>query len=458
MASLIDDLFKTKISRRSLVLGSGVLVASAALDKSGLAKLSNIILPTPAYAYADEYIQLTDPEVCLYDAQGNFSGQFTITNIHSEDNTIKSIELLNREQNTTISFDQSTPFTLTSGQSKTINFTGKTVNSSGLQFKASDIRVNYSAVIPILYTTKYAVRIYGIKHDVDRNGNKLGLTFGPATSSDYRNTFVSHTPTGSTDSGNQHRCLHEDSWEDVVYWSKTDPYVYEQCLENGCTHGVELSLNEVIVEKKYEFSGDGAGILLDSIKSSYKVWNGTSADYNNDGGWRASFLRRTLNGSDFCIQQDGEDTISSCAQGAEVLNSDNCLLSCFPTVLRENIVAAAKQTDTVYNDKENSNKVTYDKLWMLSTVEIYENGGSNNYCLRPKEGLQYEHLNLKGVRTNNYGYIASYNEDGKTSYWWTRSSGTFNRGNAYYVVYRGDYNDRSVCYIYNGLAPCFSLS
>lgn len=74
---------------------------------------------------------------------------------------------------------------------------------------------------------KYAVAIYGIGQDVDQNGNTMGITFGPATGADYVNSYKSHTPSGSTASGNAHRCLHDDDWNTIISWNHTDPNVYE---------------------------------------------------------------------------------------------------------------------------------------------------------------------------------------------------------------------------------------
>lgn len=448
-----------KISRRDFFKTSALLAGTAVLSTSGILKISDFLLPSKAYGaaaadYTDDYLKVTAPAVSLYDYQGNFSGSFTITNLNSATTVINSITLSNKEANTSIAFDKSTPFTMTSGEVITVSFTGTTTNDSGAEFKASDINISYSATKPASF--KYAVSLYGIKHDVDQSGNAIGLTFGPAITASYISSYKDHTPSGNTSSGNAHRCIHNDSWEEIITWSKKDPYVYEQCLTNGCTHGIELTLNSTLKYEEYSFTGDGTGMLYYSLKPVYRVWNGSHSSYNNTGGWRASFMRRTLNGSDYCNTVDGSDTISSCTQGATPLTSENCLLSCFPTVLQNNIKAAAKKTDTVYTDTSGNNMTTYDKLWLLSGAEIWQSGAARNHT-RPNEGTQYEYLSSLGVTTSNYSSLKCFLESGSASNWWSRSSYVSNSGYACRVYNSGGWNLSYVYYTYNGCAPCFCL-
>ena len=448
-----------KISRRDFFKTSVLLVGAAALSTPEILKISDFLLPSKAYGaaaadYTDDYLKVTAPAVSLYDYQGNFSGSFTITNLNSAATVINSISLSNKEANTSITFDKSTPFTMTSGEVVTVSFTGTTTNDSGTEFKASDINISYSATKPA--QSKYAVSLYGIKHDVDQSGNAIGLTFGPAIAASYISSYKEHTPSGNTSSGNAHRCIHNDSWEEIITWSKKDPYVYEQCLTNGCTHGVELTLNSTLKRSEYSFTGDGTGILCYSLNSTYRAWNGTSSSYNNTGGWRASFMRRTLNGSDYCNTVDGGNTISSCTQGATPLTSENCLLSCFPTVLQNNIKAAAKKTDTVYNDTSGNNMTTYDKLWLLSGAEIWQSGASTNYA-RPNEGTQYEYLSNLGVASDNYGSLKNYLESGNADFWWSRSSSVSRSSYVCTVNGSGGWRSSHVYRSNIGCAPCFCL-
>lgn len=71
----------------------------------------------------------------------------------------------------------------------------------------------------------YAVCVWGIEHDVDFDGNVMGITFGSAWGFDgggyYERDkeFVSHDPSGLTLSGNVHRCVHDDLWSVISEWN-----------------------------------------------------------------------------------------------------------------------------------------------------------------------------------------------------------------------------------------------
>lgn len=113
---------------------------------------------------------------------------------------------------------------------------------------------------------KYAVAIYGICVDELESG-KAGLTFGPALGESYVQKSKSHNPSGTTEIGNNaHRCVHNDNWKTIIEWNKIDPYVYEQCIEKGCTHSVALSKNTTTTILSEQFdpimeTGDGPSTL-----------------------------------------------------------------------------------------------------------------------------------------------------------------------------------------------------
>ena len=118
---------------------------------------------------------------------------------------------------------------------------------------------------------KYAVAIYGICVDdvVDERTHQVskgGLTFGPALGENYVQSSKSHEPSGETTQGNKHRCVHNDDWEMIIKWNKEDPYVYEQCIKEGCTHSVVLSKNTTTTILSEQFdpikeTGDGPSTL-----------------------------------------------------------------------------------------------------------------------------------------------------------------------------------------------------
>ena len=92
---------------------------------------------------------------------------------------------------------------------------------------------------------KYAVAIYGIGVDEMADRDDAGLTFGPALGENHAKiSKPAHIPSeGKTNNKHAFRCVHNDSWTQIIYWNRVDPYVYEECIVNGCTKSVPLSKN-----------------------------------------------------------------------------------------------------------------------------------------------------------------------------------------------------------------------
>jgi hypothetical protein len=324
------------------------------------------------------------------------------------------------------------------------------------------VKLNYANAISLKNTAydqdtvKYAVALYGISVDTDEDGNTIGLTFGPAsgapgdsilnTYGNYKDAYVSHDPWGTTAKGNAHRCIHDDDWATIIEWGKKDPQVYEQCLYMGTRWKTDGDGN-----------GDGAGVLAKSVGVSYLQWNVQAQvtgeigliDSNN-GGWPASRIRAVLNGADK-YTADGTHTTAegSIVAGTDVasMTADNSFLALFPKELRDVIVAKKVKSDTVREDAINYNKITYDRLWLLSGSEMMEssddydsNGFGTAYTndsyriLRQHEGVgdtrstaAYTRQHDMGISVSSTGSTsyttqkALFNENGTGSWSWTRT-------------------------------------
>ena len=257
----------------------------------------------------------------------------------------------------------------------------------------------YTAEDPEYTKAKYAVTIYDIEADYDENGNVMGLTFGPAIGYDpsVAPGYVSHTPTGTTSSGNEHRCLHNDDWETIIEWNYKDPYVYEQCIGHddtpGCTKSVPLDLSvSKIFGNNEDFAGavgDGPNALELEIRGDPSAngdpydfydnaaWN--PINYNtstgtNYGGWGASRIRAMMNGFDSLTMVKGsyDYTGNYNIFSEEDYVGNDTLFACFPKELRDAIGKRKTRYDSVYYSLTEENlKVSYDKLWLLSPNEIY---------------------------------------------------------------------------------------
>lgn len=298
-------------------------------------------------------------------------------------------------------------------------------------------------------TVRYAVRIIGIGTDTGRDGKPLGLTFGPALGASYATSHVEHSPTGTDATGNAHRCVHADNWETIAKWSHRDPLVYEQCLSEGCTKSVPLSMGSKLGADGYRdgtgTAGDGASVLFDSVSADYRSWNGRSGDYDAAGGWRASYVRRTLNGKGRTDEADGADTLSSRQQRGTVLGDADSMYSALPSAIRDAIVPRATRSDVDYDKADGSSTVTtYDALWLPSMAEV-------GLGTREHEGSKYDALAKPG--------LAGYKEGGASGSWWLRSVSTLWDTSVYYILRGGSW---SLYQSYGageaGLAFCFSLA
>lgn len=306
---------------------------------------------------------------------------------------------------------------------------------------------------------KYAVAIYGICVDELESG-QAGLTFGPALGRNYVQSFKRHVPSEKTELGNVHRCVHDDDWNTIIKWNKKDPYVYEQCIKEGCTHSVALSKKTTTTILNEQFdpikeTGDGpSGLSHELVTNNENCWenlrwhpnggeNGTTT-----GGWGASRIRAMLNGADE-LTDKSEDNYSSRAssdvhKSASVYTEENCLFATFPQELQKAIGKRQVKYDSVYNEKTEK---TNDKLWLFSPNELADTI-SYEYYNHPLEcnikDNPYEKFKGTGDGYNSNTvrspfFVNNSNEMGYNSPAWLRSSG---RGDIYskytlYLTYAG---------------------
>lgn len=296
---------------------------------------------------------------------------------------------------------------------------------------------------------KYAVAVYGIKQDVDEDGNIIGLTFGPATGESYIDS--------SKSCGSEH-CIHDMGWAEIIEHANTDPEIFEQCLRNGCTKSVDLDLTGKKFaaagyadgSTKWTGSGNGASVLYDSIARNYRKWNSSNS---NAGGWPTSRMRATLNGKENCSGLD------AAVAGTDCLPEQQALISAFPAELQAAIVPKAVKSDTKYDDLSSYNVTTYDRLWLFSGKEIYVYvaRGSNNAVIRNNEGTLCSRASELGITTDDSVGNKAYNESGSAVWRWLRSPNRGSGSSVYYVNYSGDWYNVSAGYADNGVAPGFCL-
>lgn len=335
----------------------------------------------------------------------------------------------------------------------------------------------------------YAVALYGIGVDKDDKGNTMGLTFGPALGKSYVDGFVSHTvdekgnitggDAGTTRSGHAYRCIHQDSWETIVYWNNEDPYVYEKCIANGCTHSVELdpSKTTTVLNPAFtaSYTGDGPSVLHDELQQENRFWTSSG---RNIGGYAASRVRAMLNGADSQTDITSTNVSSDVTHPASIYTEENCLLAAFPQVL-QNAIGNRATKYAIKGGKDIAAMTVYDKLWLFSSYELYETYINTQYpCPSEALGVTLDESNASqyglqagdtvgyyakwkgttstGSTGNHIGFPADTNSNGTT--WWLRSINNGYNNYGVTITSQGGTTNSGYGTSSSGIAPGFSLS
>lgn len=320
---------------------------------------------------------------------------------------------------------------------------------------------------------RYAVQIYGIGVDTVTNGSDpddeefeykaAGLTFGPAVGYVYlgrADAGREHRPTGSTENGNAHRCVHNDDWETIIEWNIEDPLVYEDCIEQGCTKSIALELDDdnaeaadTSSEKVFNSSkahvdkddpdnnlgttmGAGPSVLYFELQEPARKWTNNGA-HDANLNWANSRMRAMLNGA----QTETKETY-----GGTEYNADNSMLSALPEILVKAI--GYKEISYAVSSSSESTEKCYDRLWLFAANEIYSSsdledytGGIYNY---EGEGSQY------ALRTGGWSTRNSTSDwmDSSTGYRTRNTQGTAGVGFTWWLRSRvlTTFKDADYCY------------
>ena len=182
------------------------------------------------------------------------------------------------------------------------------------------------------------------------------------------------------------------------------------------TNGKTLEYRIVGINHDDLADGSGkAGLTFEATNTALSAQR-MNATQTNVGGWEKSELRGRLNTGD--------------------------LWSLLPVELQSKVKSVKKMTDNKGGGTAGTPSATTDKVFLLSTTEVYGNLQS--------DGAQYEYYKSKGVTTSNYsGASSSY-------YHWTRS---VHPGYSTYfrdVNSNGGYYTSSATYT-SGVFPAFSF-
>ena len=109
---------------------------------------------------------------------------------------------------------------------------------------------------------------------------------------------------------------------------------------------------------------------------------------------------------------------------------------------------------------DSSNFTTTDKLYLLSTKEVWGKSGTSDtidYDTAEAETRQLDYYSNLGVSTSNYSGAKKYDASGTATTWWLRSTDCNSSRNFYYVHIGGGWSYYYANSTY-GAAPAFRLS
>lgn len=176
---------------------------------------------------------------------------------------------------------------------------------------------------------------------------------------------------------------------DDIAKNGTSSVVYAKAkaaMDAGTTWSVKLtngySMTYRIIGVSHDDLADGSGkaaLTFEATNGPVDTYRMNATD-TNVGGWEKSEFRGRLNTGD--------------------------LWTLLPSELQSKIKSVTKMTDNQGGGEAGTPSATTDKVFLLSTTEVYGDLDS--------DGTQYEYYKSKGVTTSNYSGASGYNR-------WTRS-------------------------------------
>ena len=308
--------------------------------------------------------------------------------------------------------------------------------------------LNAGDVKDMILTLKYKSPVDGAtieepQDDVSISGLGISLTYSQVKTP----TIGPNTPVVPDEPINT-VSFAEDSWNTIakaVKAGKTEKYkvgdTKEVDLGTYGKHTVRISNMSTPSEcNQNGFSQSACGFVVEftDIVTTYNMnpsgeYKGTTYDSGwNLDGWPASDMYKFLNDN----------------------NNTNSLINALPQELK-NVITTTKTVSGHGNTSGEENYVSTDKLYLLATREIFENGTSNliNYDSARDKTRQLDYYT--GVTTDAHD-ITIKKYQGAVSKWWLRSA-TSNHNNFFFDVdTTGDWN-ANTSYNTNGVSPAFRL-
>ena len=226
-----------------------------------------------------------------------------------------------------------------------------------------------------------------------------------------------------------------DSWDTIIKTVKNGNTSFyhvgdtkEIYMGSFGTHTIRIANTSTPDECATDgFSQTACGFVLEfvDIITEHNM-NSTST---NTGGWPATLMRTYVN---------------------------NDIYNALPSELKNGIIDTYVVSG--HGPSDSANFTSTDKLYLLSTKEVYGKDGTSNviyYDTAEAETRQLDYYKAQGVTTSNYrGAIKQYN--GSKYYWWLRVASSTTSDLFYRVYANGDWGNGSASDTY-GVAPAFRI-
>ena len=237
----------------------------------------------------------------------------------------------------------------------------------------------------------------------------------------------------------------EDSWETIAtlvksgtvsnYYKVGDEKEVTLTGDYAGTYTVRIANNSTPAECSTEgFSQTACGFVVEFV--DIITTHGMNSSDTNLGGWPASEMYNFVN---------------------------NDIYNTLPSDLKNVIINTYSVSG--HGSEESSNFTSTDKLYLLSTKEVWGDESSiQTRALEPSAtisdtGIDYtrqlDYYKNNGVTTDPYsGAVKTY--QGSANYWWLRAAGSSYSSAFYYVGTSGDWGNNFARYSY-GVAPAFRI-
>ncbi len=336
------------------------------------------------------------------------------------------------------------------------NYVGYTITySDGIEIAPNHLlEAGYSETIKVRLEYKTDIEIEDLPSDVQTLTFNFGLEYVQADS----NAIARPVPSFA-----------DDSWETIIanVQNGTIPDYYtvgstkEVELGNSLgTHTLRIANTSTPLEcSTTGFSQTACGFVLEfaDIITTHRMNLYTSEDSNldgsmvngtgNKGGWEYSDMRAYLNSTIYA-----NESIDYLTTG---------IYSSLPEVLRNAIINTTVVSG--HGTVDTTNYTTTDKLYLLSTHEVFEdvdgnpNSGIDKYDTAYNNTRQLDYYQDQGVTTNSGTRDSAIKQsNGTNSNWWLRSAYFDNERDFHSVYNNGGWTSHPVSNTL-GVSPAFRI-